>query len=365
MTTLEFINAARVQVVDDEAANVQLLEQLLRRMGVHNVNATTDPRMMLADFAGFRPDLILLDLHMPHSDGYTILEHLQALIPAGTYLPILVLTADVTPEARQRALSLGAKDFLSKPFDLAEVTLRVTNLLETRNLYLRLQASNDALGSQVQQRTRQLNEAQVEILERMARAAEYRDDDTGEHTQRVGWLSAESAFALGLPGVEVGLLRLAAPLHDLGKIAISDAILLKPGRLTDEEWALMRTHSNYGAKLLGGGTSELVRMAETIAFSHHERWDGSGYPQGLAKAAIPLPARIVAVADVFDALTHERPYKQAWTVERALEELQIQKGRHFDPAVVDVMTGVVLRRAAQPVMNRPARMSPLRQRSGA
>ena len=345
MTTFGFLGEARVHIVDDQPANAILLEQTLRRQGIQHFKVTADSRQMLADFAGFRPDIILLELHMPFVDGYALLTQLRALIPADAYLPVLVLTADSSHEARDRALSLGARDFLSKPFDLPEVILRITNLLETRHLYLRLRSLNNALGDQVQQRTRHLEEAQVEILERMARAAEFRDDATGEHTQRVGWLAAGSAIRLGLPGEDVELLRLAAPLHDLGKIAISDAILRKPGKLNDEELVIMRTHYKLGADLLGGGNSKLVRLAETIAIAHHEHWDGTGYPFGLQKEAIPLPARIVAVADLFDALTHERPYKQAWPVEQAIEELLRQKEHYFDPSVVEAMTEVVLRRA--------------------
>jgi putative two-component system response regulator len=195
--------------------------------------------------------------------------------------------------------------------------------------------SRQLLEQRVNERTSDLAQSQAEVLNRLARAAEFRDDDTGQHTQRVGRTTALLAQALGVPTEQVALIRQAAPLHDVGKIAISDVILLKPGRLTDEELALMKTHAMVGATLLSGGSSEVVQMAERIAGSHHERWDGKGYPHGLQGEAIPLVARLLAVADVFDALTHERPYKKAWPVEEAVAEIARQSGRQFDPRVVE------------------------------
>jgi putative two-component system response regulator len=250
---------------------------------------------------------------------------------------VLVLTADATPEAKHKALSLGARDFLSKPLDPLEVTLRVNNLLETRFLYRALLEENRRLEERVQERTRELQQAQLEILERLARAAEYRDDETGEHVRRVAVNAAHVAEALGLPQEQVGMIRSAAPLHDLGKIGIPDAILRKPAKLTPEEFAVIKTHATIGAELLSGGRSELSRVAERIARSHHERWDGSGYPDGLAGEEIPLEGRIVAVVDVFDALTSERPYKSAWPLEEALAEIEAQAGRQFDPRVVQAL----------------------------
>jgi PAS domain S-box-containing protein len=191
------------------------------------------------------------------------------------------------------------------------------------------------LEQRVRERTADLAQSQIEILSRLARAAEFRDDDTGQHTQRVAHLAARLAQALGLPDAFVALLRQAAPLHDVGKIAISDLILLKPGKLTEAELATMRTHAAVGAALLSDGQSEVMRMAERIAGTHHERWDGSGYPRQLAGEAIPLEGRILAVADVFDALTHDRPYKSAWLVAEAVAEIARQRGTQFDPQVVD------------------------------
>jgi putative two-component system response regulator len=305
----EYSSVARILIVDDEQANVGVLSQILSRVGYTNLQTTTDPRLVLRLYQEFQPDLILLDLHMPDLDGFAVLEQLTPLIPQGTYLPVLTLTGDARPETRQRALAMGAKDFLTKPFDLTEVLLRIRNLLETRFLHLELQDQNQLLEGKVAERTDDLEMAQIEILDRLAGAAEFRDDDTGQHTRRVAVLAAVLGRRLGSDDTLVDLIRRAAPLHDLGKIGIPDGVLLKPGKLTEHEFELMKTHTTIGARILSGGKSSLIRMAEEIAWSHHERWDGTGYPRGLAGEAIPLAARLVSVADVFDALTrYTRPY---------------------------------------------------------
>ena len=332
--TESFTQSARILIVDDEIANVRLLEQTLERWGYFNYQSTSDPREVLDIYLQSRPDLILLDLMMPYLDGHQVMEQLRPVIAPGSFLPILVLTADITPQAKRRALASGAKDFLTKPFDATELLLRISNMLETRYLHLQLQNQNHILEERVSERTRALEESQIEVLERLAQAAEFRDDDTGQHTQRVGKIASLLAEALGVPASQSSLIRRAAPLHDVGKIGIADAILLKPARLTPEEFDIMKTHTVIGANVLANGRSELVKMAEVIALSHHERWDGAGYPHGLKGEEIPLEGRIVAIADVFDALTHERPYKKAWPVEEAIAEIQSQAGRQFDPRVI-------------------------------
>jgi putative two-component system response regulator len=336
------LKEARILIVDDQEANVRLLAQILKQAGYTHMERTTDSRQVLALYEEFHPDLILLDLQMPHMDGYEVMAALRERIPEESYLPILVLTADFAPEAKLRALSAGARDFLTKPFDVAEVWLRIENLLRTRFLYLQVQRQNEILESRVRERTRQLEEAQRETLERLARAAEYRDDDTGQHTQRVGYLSARVAEALGMPPEQVELIRQAALLHDVGKIGIPDSILLKPGRLSPEEYQVMKMHAVFGARLLAKSQAPLLQLAEEIACCHHERWDGEGY-WGIKGEAIPLPARIVTVIDVFDALTHDRPYKQAWPVDEAVAELKRQSGMQFDPEVVEAFLDVLER----------------------
>lgn len=325
---------ARIMVVEDDAASVMLLESLLKRSGYRNLRFTRDPRQSLDLCREFRPDLLLLDLHMAHLDGFGVMEALPASLPPGELPTVLVLTADATSATKHRALASGAKDFLSKPLDTTEVLLRINNLLETRSLNQALHRQNEILEERVVDRTRALDEAQLEILDRLSQAAEFRDDDTGQHTRRVGEMSARLARALAVGDEEVELIRRAAPLHDVGKIAIPDTILLKPGRLTAEEMAVMRTHTTVGAQILANGRSEMLRMAEVVALTHHERWDGSGYPRGLAGSEIPLQGRIVAVADFHDALGHDRPYRKAWPRDTIRAEMISQSGRHFDPAVV-------------------------------
>ena len=212
---------------------------------------------------------------MPHLDGLDVMAQLSDIAEA-SYLPILILSADVTPEARRDALSRGAKDFLNKPFQPDEILLRIKTLLETRLLYVQIQSQNQMLEAKVRERTRALEEAQVEIVERLAMAAEFRDDNTGQHTQRVGQMSALVARQLGLPDTQVSLIRRAAPLHDVGKIGVPDTILMKLGKLTEDEFTVVKTHTVIGARILSGGKFPLLRLAEEIAFSHHERWDGYG-----------------------------------------------------------------------------------------
>jgi len=330
----EEIYDRRVLIIDDESSNVRLLEEVLRAAGYTNIRGATASRAVLQLYAEFRPDILLLDLHMPGLTGFEVMEQLRPVVRAGEFFPILVLTGDATAESKRRALSGGARDFLTKPFDQAEVVARVRNLLETQTLYRQSQDRNRLLESQVRARTRDLEDARTEVLERLALAAEFRDDNTGRHTQRVGRTSALLAQTLGLPDDEVELIRRAAPLHDVGKIGIPDAILLKPGKLHPDELRVMQTHTLIGGRILGEGRSPLLRLAERIALTHHECWDGGGYPLGLRGDAIPLEGRIVSVADVFDALTHERPYKRAWSADDAAAEIGRLSGRKFDPRVV-------------------------------
>jgi putative two-component system response regulator len=332
---------ARILIVDDEARNVDLLKRLLGRAGFSRIDSTTDPRDAAALYSAQQPDLILLDLHMPHMDGLAVMDQLHQLADA-SYLPILMLTGDLAPEARREALSRGAKDFVNKPFHSDEVVLRIRTLLETRFLYLQIQSQNQSLEAKVRERTMELEAAQIEIIERLARAAEFRDDNTGQHTERVGQMAALLAQEAALPDETVSLIRRAAPLHDVGKIGIPDAVLLKLGKLTEEEFRLVKTHTTIGARILSGSKFAMLRLAEEIAFSHHEHWDGNGY-EGLSGESIPLAGRIVTIADVFDALTQKRPYKAAWSIGEAIAEIERQRGRQFDPTLVDAFLRVVTR----------------------
>ena len=330
---------ARVLVVDDQETNVRLLERILTRAGYRHIEGITDSRQVTERVEDFRPDLVLLDLHMPHVDGFAVLRLLRSEVPETARLPVLVLTANATPDAKLRALAAGASDFVTKPFDVAEVVLRVENLLDTHFLHRELHDHNLTLEQRVRERTEELEESYHQTLERLALAAEYRDDDTGEHIRRVGRISALVAGELGLPSEDVELIGQAAALHDVGKIGVPDAILLKPGRLTPAEFDVVKTHTEIGARILSGSRSPLLQLAERIARSHHERWDGTGYA-GLRERAIPLEARITAVADAFDAMTSHRPYRAPRSMQEALEEVASHRGRQFDPQVVDAFMAI-------------------------
>lgn len=330
------IEAARILIVDDEPANVVVLERTLRRSGYENIVTTTDPRDALTRYLEDPPDLLVLDLQMPYLNGFEVLERIAPVADHHGYLPVLVLTADATSGTRRKALGAGAHDFLTKPFDALEVLLRIRNLLHTRLLHVQLRQQNEELEQRVAERTRDLDHAREETLRRLALAAEFRDDQTYEHTERVGAGAAVLGIAAGLSCAEAETLRLAAPLHDVGKIGISDTILLKPGKLTDDEFALMKEHTVMGARILSGSNYDVLCLGETVALSHHERWDGRGYPKGLGGEEIPLSGRIVSLVDVFDALTHERPYKRAWSRQEALDEIVRGRGSQFDPRLVDL-----------------------------
>ncbi|HSH44276.1 MAG TPA: HD domain-containing phosphohydrolase [Longimicrobiales bacterium] len=332
---------ATILIIDDEPANLEFLRHVLGPEDYARLVEMTDADEALRRFDEIRPDLILLDLMMPGCDGFSFMERLAEHLRGDEYLPVLVATADTSTETRRRALSAGARDFLTKPLSPADVRLRVRNLLETRFLHEELRRTNGLLEQRVTERTRELVEARVEILDRLARAAEFRDDDTGQHTQRVGRVAARLAKRLGWEADRVELLRRSAPLHDVGKIGVPDSILLKEGPLTPGERRLMERHAVIGAEILGGSRVPLLKLAEEIALSHHERWDGLGYPNGLSAERIPASGRIVAVADVFDSLTHERPYKDAWSVRDALAEIEANAGTQFDPRVVEAMLRIV------------------------
>lgn len=276
---------------------------------------------------------------MPDMDG---IEFTTALRRLDNYrnVPIIMVTSDMGRDTKIEAIRAGATDFLNKPFDPTELQVRVLNLLALRGAQVELADRAAWLSREVDLATTHLQEREEEIIWRLARAIEYRDGDTGEHVSRVALISQMIASKIGLSSSRCRIIYLAAPLHDIGKIAIADAILRKPGKLTAEEFAQMRNHVVVGGHILEKGTSDLIKTAELIALGHHERWDGAGYPNGLAGNAIPIEARIVAIADVFDALCSERPYKQAWPIEKAYAEILACSGTQFDPACVDAFRDI-------------------------
>jgi putative two-component system response regulator len=325
----------RILVVDDNPVNVMVLERTLAAAGYSNVRSTGDPAAVVLLCRDEPPDLILLDLHMPEFTGFQVMAALAKLPPKGPPAPILVVTADNAAEVRKRALSYGAIDFVTSPFDRVELELRIRNHLRARRLALELAALAGDPDERARLAQDTLDGARMEVLERLAGAAEFRDGENPLHPWRVGRVSGMIAGALSLPADTCEQLAVGARLHDVGKIAVSDEILDKPGPLDPAEWEAVRRHTTLGAQILAGGSSPLMARAQTIARSHHERWDGGGYPEGLCDARIPQAARIVAIADVFDVVTHTRAYGEAWTDERARAHLSEQRGCQFDPGMVD------------------------------
>jgi putative two-component system response regulator len=348
--------AAHIVVIDDEDTNVRMLIRVLERSGFTSVTGLTRASELPALLVSNPPDLVITDLHMPDKDGFSVLDMLTPFINQER-LPVLIVTGDGSRDARQQALTRGAKDFVTKPFDMMEVLLRVRNLLESRMLFQDLRKQNRTLLESVTGRTRELESTRIEMIERLALAAEYRDDETSQHNQRVGHLAACIAEVIGWTREDAGLLRRAAALHDIGKIGIPDALLRKAGALTENEVRVMRTHTTIGSRILGGSHVPLLQLAETVAMSHHERWDGSGYPKGLQGRDIPAAGRIVAVADAFDAITNDRPYRAARSVSVALASLREFAGIHFEARLIDALEAIVLDEEASYVPARSAAAS--------
>jgi putative two-component system response regulator len=346
---------ARIMIVDDDPSSRHILIVIMQRAGFINLLAVATAREARMVFDPFKPDLVVVDLHLSDGDGLALLHDLRSRLTTDDYLPFLVMTGDSTDSARDAALAAGAKDFVTKPYEATEVLLRLNNLLETRLLHLALQRQRNLLVEQFEARSRELEDARLEILERLARVAEHRDDGTCGHIRRVGQLAGLLAEELGCAYALVDQIRRAAPLHDVGKIAIRDEILLKPGPLIPSEFQSQERHTLIGAEILSGGGFPVLQLAEEIALTHHERWDGNGYPQGLAGPEIPLAGRIVAVADSFDALVHPRPYKAAWPVTEALAEIRCESSRKFDPTVAEALFRVVASGRAESLLNHAPR----------
>jgi len=328
----------RVAIVDDNDINLALLKAWVARAGDCESLLFQDSSKGLAWCIENRPDLLIVDYMMPVLDGLQFISRFRAE-PGCEEIPVLMITANDDKDVRYEALQIGATDFLTKPADRAEFIARVKNMLALGNSRKKLADKAAWLADEVTKATAVVHAREQELLYRMSRAAEFRDPETGAHIQRMAHYSRLIAAKLGLPKEEQTLILQAAPMHDVGKIGIPDSILLKPGALRPEEFAVMKTHAELGYELLRGSDSNVLQAAATIAVAHHEKFDGSGYPHGLAGDAIPLYGRIVAVADVFDALTSERPYKKAWSLERSVAHLRDGKGGHFAPQCVDAFLG--------------------------
>jgi putative two-component system response regulator len=325
----------RVLMVDDSDVNLAVYRGALHGLRDIDITMETVPRLALEHLSRERFDVIILDFHMPEIDGLTFLQRIVETDLACGAL-VVMITAERDHEVRHRALELGAADFLTKPIDRIELQARMKNLLKLVTAQRRLSDRAIQLRYEIEQATKTIRDREMDTIMRLTRAAEFRDSTTGMHVVRVGEMCAALAATMGLPEAEVELLRLAAPMHDVGKVATPDGILLKPGKLTSEEFEIMKAHALAGYEILRGSDSPMLQLAAEIALSHHERFDGSGYPNGIAGTAIPLSGRLCSIVDVFDALTSERPYKRAWPIEEALLEIRKGSGAHFDPDIVAV-----------------------------
>jgi response regulator RpfG family c-di-GMP phosphodiesterase len=326
----------QVVVIDDAQVNLVLMSALLGKLPDCNATCFLSPAEALAHCLHEDPDLIIVDYMMPDMDGIEFIQQFRAN-PGRTQTPLLMVTADHEREVRYRALESGANDFLTKPLDRIEFASRVKNMLSLRRGQVALANHARTLAEEVRRATAEIFERERETLNKLARAAEFRDPETGAHILRMAHFSALIAREMGLDEDMQQALLIAAPMHDVGKLGTPDHILLKPGRLDADEFTIMKTHASIGYEILKDSASPYMQLAATIALSHHEKFDGSGYPQGLAGDDIPLVGRIVAVADVFDALTSPRPYKTAWDTDQARRFLVEGRGAHFDPRCVDAM----------------------------
>jgi putative two-component system response regulator len=332
----------RILVVDDEEANLVVLRSVLQKGGFTQVQTIQDPLQAVACFRSFQPDLLILDYRMRHIDGLEVMAALKPVTDEESYFPILMLTAEDNADVRRQALAGGARDFLTKPISSEEVRLRVRNLLEARRFHLQLLEQNRLLEERVEERTEQVERAQIEMLVRLSQAAEYREQGAAERTWRVSRIAALLAKRLGLGSERADLILRASRLHDVGIITIPDRVWLRRDQLTAAERQIFELHTIRGAQLLSGGQSELIRLAETIALSHHENWDGSGYPYGFEGEEIPLEARIMAVADAFGS-NGLGISGGTMVVKEAVERIAAEAGTRFDPQVVDALRALFQR----------------------
>ena len=336
---------ALILVVDDEDRNRRVLGAILEAEG-YRVAQADSGQLALELVRQNRPDLVLLDIMMPEMDGYQVARALKADATTKA-IPIVMVTALDDRESRLRGLEAGAEEFVTKPVDRSELRVRVRNLLRLKEFSDFLADHNRILETQVKARTHQLLASYREAIATMTRAASYKDEETGAHVARISYYTVELAQALGLDAEFCDTIHYASPMHDVGKIAIPDAILGKPGKFEPHEWEIMKSHAALGGTLLRGSNSPYLVMGAEIADGHHERWDGGGYPQGIQGPAIPLSARIMNICDQYDALRSKRPYKPAFSHEKTMEIITVGDGRtmptHFDPAILAAFKGCVAR----------------------
>lgn len=332
-------NRHKILVVDDEPAILRMLDRVLTRAGF-SVTAVNNGLAAITEIDGYSPDLIIIDYMMPKLDGFQIISRLKN-DPQWQNIPIIMMTAYDNVQNHVRAFDCGADEFLPKTANPSEIVARIRYHIRVKVNKDNLLNTRDDLEKIICDQSDQLKEASNEIIWRLAAASEYRDNETGTHIRRMAHYSAAIARAMGLPDKISRAILSSAPMHDIGKIGIPDSILLKPGKLTEKEWEIMRMHPIIGAKILEGSNIGIIKMGKGIALTHHERWDGKGYPNGLKETQIALPGRVVALADVFDALTTERPYKPAFSIERSLQIISEESGKQFDPDVVAAFFAII------------------------
>jgi len=325
-----------ILVVDDKPANTDLIEMMLETAGYTNVTYINDPRLVEQLHQTHHYDLILLDLRMPQMHGFEVMRMLQKQMDPLDYMPVMVLTADLDSTSRHESLKLGARDFLNKPINREELLFRVYNLLQVRQLYTERKNRAREMNQEVVNRTKELLQSRAETIETLGRAAEFRDNETGMHIRRMSTCCKQLAELAGMDHEFCAQIHTASKMHDIGKVGTPDAILLKPGKLDADEWHIMQQHAEDGAKILADGASDLMQMGATIAHTHHEKWNGTGYPNGLKGEKIPIEGRIAAICDVFDALRSARPYKQPWTLEHTLDLIRSEAGKSFDPTLTQL-----------------------------
>ena len=323
-----------IAIVDDAPLNLQVYERILQQIAEVQIKSFSSSMVALQWISENDLDLLITDFRMPALNGLELVELFRAT-PGKNDIPVVMITSTRDKEVRYQALKLGVDDFLEKPADPVEFLVRARNLLKLRDRSRKLADRAEWLAEEVRRATSAIVSREQETIHRLTRATEYRDNETKNHIVRMGHYARLLGAAMGLSTERQELLFLAAPMHDVGKVAIPDRILLKAGKLTPEEWEIMKTHALKGYEILKGSDSVLVRLGAEIAAAHHEKFDGSGYPNGLAGEAIPLAGRICAVADVFDALMSVRPYKPAWSLPDTIEALKRGRGSHFDPPLVD------------------------------
>jgi len=333
------IESPRVLAIDDSRTMRAILERTFRKIANLQVETLGNPTEAIATCQSCAFDLVMVDYLMPEMNGIDVVRHLRR-IDAYRTTPIIMLTSEGDREIRMNALSAGVNDFLNKPFDPFELRVRVSNMLALRAAQKKQERLSAYLTNDVAQAMRDLALREQEMIWRLALAVEARDGGTGSHIARVAKISRRLALAVGLSKAHSDLIGLAAPLHDVGKIGVADAILTKKAPLTPDEQEAMRQHVAHGVNILRDGETELVKVAAAIVGGHHERWDGTGYPAGLCGEDIPIEARVVAVADVFDALCVARAYKEPWTLDAAFAEIVAGAGKHFDPACVEAFTRI-------------------------